>query len=207
LADTESFSRVGGALSLDFANTVTWRTDGLVNERWPTADAFFRWAVHAGALSPSELRAFQRRRGVSSFRDGSKLATAMRFRSILHDLFSALAGNANPPARAVSAANRFFRVTQRSYRLEFVGRADRYLWDVDADQGPFEMVLARVASSALSVLTSDDSRAVKLCANPECGWLFLDESRRGNRRWCDMSECGARHKARTHYVRHHRKRL
>ena len=40
---------------------------------------------------------------------------------------------------------------------------------------------------------------VRRCANPECGWLFLDDSRAGKRRWCSMSACGNRAKARRHY--------
>ena len=36
---------------------------------------------------------------------------------------------------------------------------------------------------------------VRRCANPECGWLFLDDSRAGKRRWCSMQSCGNRAKA------------
>jgi predicted RNA-binding Zn ribbon-like protein len=32
-----------------------------------------------------------------------------------------------------------------------------------------------------------------------CGWLFVDESRNGSRRWCSMKDCGNRAKARRHY--------
>ena len=42
---------------------------------------------------------------------------------------------------------------------------------------------------------------VRRCANPECGWLFLDDSRAGKRRWCSMLACGNRAKARRHYHR------
>ena len=29
-----------------------------------------------------------------------------------------------------------------------------------------------------------------------CGWLFLDQSRNGSRRWCRMADCGSLVKAR-----------
>jgi predicted RNA-binding Zn ribbon-like protein len=32
-------------------------------------------------------------------------------------------------------------------------------------------------------------------------WLFVDESKNGTRRWCDMTACGNRAKARRHYLR------
>ncbi|HEX7716089.1 MAG TPA: CGNR zinc finger domain-containing protein [Marmoricola sp.] len=36
---------------------------------------------------------------------------------------------------------------------------------------------------------------VKACRGPDCGWVFVDRSRNGSRRWCQMSECGNRAKA------------
>jgi len=48
-------------------------------------------------------------------------------------------------------------------------------------------------------LTGPRLDRVRRCANPECGWLFLDDSRAGKRRWCSMSACGNRAKARRHY--------
>ena len=37
-----------------------------------------------------------------------------------------------------------------------------------------------------------------------CGWLFLDSSRGGRRRWCSMSTCGNREKASRHRHAAHR---
>ncbi|MDX1888368.1 CGNR zinc finger domain-containing protein [Mycolicibacterium sp. 050158] len=39
------------------------------------------------------------------------------------------------------------------------------------------------------------------CANGECHLFLLDRSRGGTGRWCSMSECGNRMKARRHYGR------
>lgn len=35
-----------------------------------------------------------------------------------------------------------------------------------------------------------------------CGWLFLDTTRNGSRRWCSMDTCGSAAKARAWYHRH-----
>jgi predicted RNA-binding Zn ribbon-like protein len=50
-------------------------------------------------------------------------------------------------------------------------------------------------------MASDRRRRVRLCANAQCLWLFLDQSKGGTRRWCDMAACGNRAKARRHYQR------
>jgi hypothetical protein len=39
------------------------------------------------------------------------------------------------------------------------------------------------------------------CANPECTKFLIDHSRPNTARWCSMSECGNRMKARRHYAR------
>lgn len=42
------------------------------------------------------------------------------------------------------------------------------------------------------------------CANPECRLFLLDRSKANGARWCSMTTCGNRMKARRHYERTHR---
>jgi len=58
-----------------------------------------------------------------------------------------------------------------------------------------------VARAATALLTSSDLARVRECADDACGWLFLDHSRNGSRRWCDMADCGNRAKARRYRER------
>jgi predicted RNA-binding Zn ribbon-like protein len=46
---------------------------------------------------------------------------------------------------------------------------------------------------------------MKVCPGDHCGWLFYDGSRNRSGRWCSMSVCGGRAKARTHYRRRTRR--
>lgn len=55
------------------------------------------------------------------------------------------------------------------------------------------------ARSALILLDPERRKRIRICDN--CGWLFLDRSRNGSRRWCDMAVCGNRQKASRHYRR------
>ena len=54
--------------------------------------------------------------------------------------------------------------------------------------------------SALDLLTTSLER-VRLCESHDCGWLFLDTSRNGRRRWCSMQGCGSREKMRRYRAR------
>lgn len=42
---------------------------------------------------------------------------------------------------------------------------------------------------------------LKICPGDHCGWAFYDGSRNRSGRWCSMSVCGGRAKARAHYRR------
>ena len=42
---------------------------------------------------------------------------------------------------------------------------------------------------------------LKICPGDHCGWAFYDNSRNQTGRWCSMSVCGGRAKARAHYRR------
>jgi predicted RNA-binding Zn ribbon-like protein len=59
--------------------------------------------------------------------------------------------------------------------------------------GAIPAALSMMAVHALFTLPPDRVRACN-----RCGWLFLDSSRGGRRRWCSMSTCGNREKASRH---------
>ncbi len=57
-----------------------------------------------------------------------------------------------------------------------------------------------IAAAVLDIFRHERAR-VRRCANPACVLLFLDVSKSGRRRWCDMSTCGNRAKAAAHHAR------
>jgi predicted RNA-binding Zn ribbon-like protein len=67
---------------------------------------------------------------------------------------------------------------------------------VGSDSG--RLVPDRAVDAALSLLCTGDLGRIRRCP-PEgggCGWLFLDHSRNGSRRWCRMADCGTEVKSR-----------
>jgi predicted RNA-binding Zn ribbon-like protein len=59
-----------------------------------------------------------------------------------------------------------------------------------------------LAVRSLLRLLDEHPTRVRNCANPDCPFWFLDTTRSGTRRWCSMTVCGNRLKARRHYRRH-----
>jgi len=66
--------------------------------------------------------------------------------------------------------------------------------------GPRGALGVMAATAAAAMLDGTWSR-LKLCPGEHCGWAFYDQSRNRSGRWCSMSVCGARTKARAHYAR------
>ena len=60
-----------------------------------------------------------------------------------------------------------------------------------------------LAVRSLLELLDEQPARVRNCANPVCPFWFLDTTRSGTRRWCSMTVCGNRLKARRHYHRQH----
>ena len=81
-------------------------------------------------------------------------------------------------------------------RARHLSRIDATFEDWVADwkaAGAIPTALAMLAVHGLFTLPPDRIRA---CGR--CGWLFLDSSRGGRRRWCSMTTCGNREKASRH---------
>jgi predicted RNA-binding Zn ribbon-like protein len=149
-----------------------------INDELTTFDDAVAWGVSAAVLKRLEK---VRGRG-----EASELRALKRLRLLLRDVFTGKTRKLDSFNRELRRAIGHARVTPSGQWAIGSGvRAlrDRLLWD------------------AATLLTSPRRANLKTCANPECGRLFIDESRRGNRRWCTMTECGNREKARRYYAR------
>jgi predicted RNA-binding Zn ribbon-like protein len=73
--------------------------------------------------------------------------------------------------------------------------ADGLEWTLDGDSVAVRAILA------WDELRTASPGRLRPCANTECRLFLLDRSRANNARWCSMSGCGNRMKARRHYQR------
>jgi predicted RNA-binding Zn ribbon-like protein len=115
-------------------------------------------------------------------------------REAIHDLISAVreGGGAGSCGRGVrEEINRAAAGEVPVPRLEASGNIQ---WRAD---DPVRATLALVARDALDLVTSPAVTRLRNCAGPDCGAIFLDNSRPGTRRWCSMDTCGNRAKKET----------
>jgi predicted RNA-binding Zn ribbon-like protein len=60
--------------------------------------------------------------------------------------------------------------------------------------GTADAVVATIARAAVALLGGPDAARIRECGDDPCTRLFVDTSRAGSRRWCEMSGCGNRAK-------------
>jgi predicted RNA-binding Zn ribbon-like protein len=169
---------------LAYANTRYWRGTAAPTEELGSLEDLLRWAANAERLPPALLRRFERATGL--------FTPALELREAIHRCFAATASGRTPELAALNAA---LAEAPPRQRVRPGG------WEVDAPAASVGVLLAPVLWSAADLLVGRQLARVRQCANPACGWLFLDDSKSGNRRWCSMSACGNRAKAHRHYLR------
>jgi predicted RNA-binding Zn ribbon-like protein len=193
-----------GDMCLDYANTLSWRGRAAPVETLGDARDLLRWLVGAAGLASEMVAEMEGRARADPVRAARLLAEAVALRERIYRIFAALACGDAAADRDLATLNRALAAAPPRRRI--ARGAAGHAWQV----GPLALsaprLLAPVLWSAGDLLASERRRRVRLCANEECRWLFLDESKAGTRRWCDMASCGNRAKARRHYQRSKRVR-
>lgn len=69
----------------------------------------------------------------------------------------------------------------------------------DATDATSDVVAARLVEVIVEAQSTDTWERLKACQH--CGWIFVDASRNRSGRWCSMSACGGREKARAYRSR------
>ncbi|HYW09493.1 MAG TPA: CGNR zinc finger domain-containing protein [Longimicrobium sp.] len=191
-----TFAFLGGAPCLDFANTA-FRENGV--PVWDALEGFgdvLAWGVAAGLLAPVEGERLAAERDGAD--DGAAFAAAIALREQVYRVFAALAGGGTADPGELAALDAAQRDAFGHRRLVAEGRSFRWEWSGT----PIDRVRWGVAESASELLTLGGLGRLRRCAGEDCTRLFVDTSRGGRRRWCDMSHCGNIAKVRRFRTRH-----
>jgi predicted RNA-binding Zn ribbon-like protein len=175
-----SYKLVGGRPSLEFVNTISWPETEREHDWLSSPDNARRW------FAAVELP-FPRTKTVD-------LASLHKARQLLARVLRPLAHGEQPPVNAVAE---FGKAVARAYQLRVIDPA-ALAWRWPAPQTAVE-ALAPLLLDAADLVTAGNHERLRFC--PSCDWLFEDQTRNGQRRWCDMADCGSRDKARRYYHR------
>jgi predicted RNA-binding Zn ribbon-like protein len=192
-------------MCLDFVNTVIGRLGEVKRDFLGSYGELSAWAVGGGIVSASagrRLRALVRRHPRQA---KGAFERAVETRETLYRAFQAVARGVAVERRDLVALDA--SLAHLSEHRELVRAGPRFRWEWKTRPLELDAVLWPVLDSAAELLTADRLSRVKECYGPDgCGWLFLDLSKNGSRRWCDMRICGNAAKARRFYRRHRKAR-
>jgi predicted RNA-binding Zn ribbon-like protein len=174
-------------LCLAFANTRYWRGTPAPTEELNEPSDLLRWAERSERLPATMMQRFAE--------PATVFEAALRLREAIHRCFATTASGQAPNYEDLVVLNAALAAAPARQCVRPAG------WDVGSPEPSAPALLAPVLWSAADLLVGGQLAHVRQCANPECGWLFLDNSKGGNRRWCSMSACGNRAKAHRHYLR------
>lgn len=120
------------------------------------------------------------------------LIKSWRLAAALRKVFVAMLRKQKTASEWVQPINEILRITEghdelvaqdAGWKIEFIAR-----------EGGLDWLLAAVARSGAEILAEGPRARLRICANPQCGLFFYDNSRTRQRRWCSMAVCGNRSK-------------
>ncbi|NEJ72061.1 hypothetical protein GR197_16175 [Rhizobium phaseoli] len=175
----------GGHPVLDFVNTVDSRGD-----RWgpDLLDSF------------DDLVIFARRVGLTADRGDSALGLtasqgdafeALRagkeLRECLYRLFLVEHRGGRPSQDDIAYLEE--AATSGRARQTFHHDGETWTW-MQKLKEPLDLVHLLALSGADLLATKPERRPIRECKGANCGWLFLDHSKGGRRKWCSDESCG-----------------
>ncbi|MCU1642288.1 MAG: hypothetical protein JWN03_2563 [Nocardia sp.] len=168
------FTFVSGNLALDFIGTVQSRRTEFT-DLLETPGDLVEWTVEAALLDSAPAA------------DTGALADATRLREATYRLALAVTHGESLAAADRQLVNNLARGALPELTVEASGSVKR--------SGTIETALAAIARSAVELIGGADRGRIKECGREDCTRLYVDTSRAGSRRWCDMTVCGNRAKS------------
>lgn len=184
----ESLQIIAGNLALDFVNTVANRR-GKSRDYVDSAAEFSRWSQRVGLLEEDQTLRL----------NTQQLTDVRNAREMLHRLFLSLAVGKAPSAGSIVELNSWLARVSPKRHMKWTKDGATWIWKSSLHDP--DRVLGPILLSASELLVKGLGSKVRECGDEFCGWIFLDRSQAGRRRWCSMADCGNRAKARWHYRR------
>jgi predicted RNA-binding Zn ribbon-like protein len=184
---------IGGDAALDFVNTVTGR-DQSPRDWLDNYETLLEWAAQSGLLPPKLLRRVARKAHSEPAAAAEALARAKALREAAFKLMTRVVSGHAPPKHALALLREHWIAGARAHILRF--NAGRVAMELDDDADNLDLIASMVAYRLVECVLPQPAERLRICQGPNCSWLFIDSSKAGRRRWCDMAVCGNAAKSR-----------
>jgi len=193
-----SLPLIAGSLALDFANTSSGRGGERHLDHLRGGADIVVWACHAGLIDEQAGERLRQKIAAGDEGFAGFLQDAVSLREAIHRIASAVAGRRQPGEADLALLAARCSAALAKATIEMGVEGARWRWPAEPLA---ETILGPIALSAVGLLRDSDPARLKQCAGEHCGWVFFDMTKNRSRRWCEMSVCGNRAKAKAHYRR------
>ena len=157
-----------------------------------------------GTISPGEAKTLSHRAARHPAEAKSVHRRTIELREAIYRIFSNSLQGRSQAQEDLAVFNNY--LAGALVQSTIVKTEDGFSMEIKGNKENLDWMLNPVIRSAADLMVSKEIKRVKKCADPTCGWLFLDTSRNRSRRWCDMRDCGNRAKASRFYKKKTAKR-
>jgi predicted RNA-binding Zn ribbon-like protein len=179
----------GGHPALDFANTVDSRRGRWGPDFLHSFDDLLVIAERTAVLDSVAVSRLRKKASADPKRARAVVDRAMSLREAIHQVFIAEDTGRTYPSTALQVVETTAR--EGRSRERFLHTKSGFAWSLPFDE--LEDVGRAFALASLELLIArNDRREIRECKGDNCGWLFLDHSKGGHRRWCSDASCGTR---------------
>jgi predicted RNA-binding Zn ribbon-like protein len=185
---------VGGHPALDLVNTFGRRDP---EEHLPDPAALLAWAGRAGIVDDAEAAMVGSAWRARPRAARAALADVRELREAVHAVALGAIGLGPVSQSALDLVHaRWVAAAGRSSLVLDPGAVPPVRLAVGTV--PALLIPDRLAEAAVELVRTADPARLRRCPTQDggCGWLFLDRSRNGSRRWCRMADCGTEVKSR-----------
>ena len=198
-SETRTFVFVGDRLWLDFVNTDDIEL-GVRRDALRDFGTMLEWLEAVGVIDHDRRVAIMRRAEQQPAGATASLLDARRVRSALRALAEHGAPSNDARTEAVAEINRVLGRSAGTRRLE-LSPDGVYTRNFVAGGDAFAALMMPIVDDGADSLIAGELGRVRCCSDPRCRRVFLDSTKNGRRRWCDMATCGNRAKAARHRAR------
>lgn len=184
---------VGGDPALDLVNTVTAR-DTQPRDWLDDYAGLLRWARQSELFARGDLNTLDTLAAESPAKAAAALARCKTLRETLCEALYALADGRQPDDASLDSLDQARLAASRAARL--VSRDSRLQTQWSAERSGLDLIAHVITAYAIELLKDARLDRLRVCDGNDCGWVFIDTSKNGRRRWCDMATCGNVAKAR-----------
>lgn len=161
----------------DFLNSEwhDWRGSGKSEDRLEKNEWLQKFIVDWKLFDPGNAR--------------PKDIVALRaFRNLLRRMAEALAAGKTVGAKDIRAFNAVLAGGPVVRRIE--DHNDNFNLNLTPLKQDWTQVMAEIAASFAATLCEGERGRIRICDNPDCLWVFYDDTRNRSKRFCDDKSCG-----------------